>query len=175
MPATRKTPPHSRRDTTGPDPFNVDLTDAPMTQAMTALHRAACLRAYAQEIEAFCEEIILDGSELVLAEGQTLTHAMLAQGRDFGWRAQFKRLMLGKRGIDISKWNWRYRTGKDPEPETVPAYMDAKNLDALEKGLTSVIRKINAAREQRDQLYPALHERTKPAIEGEPIPTAKAS
>ncbi|QDN94910.1 hypothetical protein FNV58_00860 (plasmid) [Streptomyces sp. RLB1-9] len=173
MPAASTTRPQGGRRTSDPDPFNVDMTEVPMTPAMIALHEVGKLRARILEVDHYLEELVLDGTELTLAEGQTATHTMRAQGRGFKWRMQLNRLLKGKRGIDPAKLNWRHRT-RDLEPEEVPAYMSEEVLAAMRDLVEPLYAMIQDPSEQREELYPAIHERTKPAIEGHTI-QAKAS
>jgi hypothetical protein len=173
MPAASKTRPLGGRRTSDPDPFNVDMTEVPMTPAMTALHELGKLRAHVLLADHILEEMVLDGTEITLAEGQTATHAMRAQGRGFGWRAQLSRLFKGRRGIDPSKLNWRTRT-RDLEPEEVPDYMAPEVLEALRTLAEPLSELLQKASAQRDKQYPAIHERTKPAIEGHTV-KSKAS
>jgi hypothetical protein len=173
--ASSKTRPLGGRRTSDPDPFNVDMTEVPMTPAMTALHELGKLRAHIIQIDRVLEEFILDGTELTLAEGQTATHTMRAQGRGFKWRMQLSRLLKGRRGIDPAKLNWRTRT-RDLEPEQVPTYMQPEVLEAMRALVEPLVEVLQEPSQQREDQYPAIHERTKPAIEGHGItPKAKAS
>ncbi|MEU9405678.1 hypothetical protein AB0E08_08225 [Streptomyces sp. NPDC048281] len=165
MPAASKTPPQGGRRTSDPDPFNVDMIEVPMTPAMTSLHEVSKLRALILMADRYLEDLVLDGSELTLAEGQTATHTMRAQGRSFKWRMQFNRL-LKKRGIDPAKLNWRSRT-RDLEPEEVPAYMSPEVLAAMRSLIEPLAEVIRKSSRERDGQYPAIHERTKPRIEGD--------
>jgi hypothetical protein len=174
MSAASKTPPQGGRRTSDPDPFNVDMTEVPMTPAMIALHEVGKLRARLLQVDRFLEDLVLDGSELTLAEGQTATHTMRAQGRGFDkWRAQFNRILKSRRDIDLAKLNWRSRT-RDLEPEDVPAYMSPEVLQGMRDLVEPLYAMIQAPAEQREELYQAIHKRTKPAIEGHTI-QAKAS
>lgn len=166
MSATSKTPPQGIRRAGDPDPFNVDMTEVPMTPAMTALHEAGKLRAMILQIDKWLEDLVLDGTELTLAEGQTATHALRAQGRDFDkWRTQLLRLLKGRRDIDTSKLNWRART-RDLRPEQVPTYMSPEVLQAMRDLIEPLHEVIQDPARQREDLYPAMHDRTKAAIEG---------
>ena len=176
MPATSKPRPLGERRTSDPNPFDVDMTEVPMTPAMTALHELGKLRARILHADHILEEMVLDGTDIALAEGQTATHTMRAQGRGFDrWRAQFNRLLKSRRGIDLARLNWRTRT-KDLEPEEVPGYMSPELLADLRAHIEPLAELLQKAAQQRDEQYPAIHERTKPAIEGHNTkPKAKAS
>jgi hypothetical protein len=141
------------------------MTEVPMTPAMTALHDLGKLRALIIKIDRILEEFVLDGTELTLAEGQTATHTMRAQGRGFKWRMQLNRLLKGKRGIDPAKLNWRHRT-KDLEPEEVPSYMSPEVLEAMRNLIEPLWEMLQEPAQQREEQYPAIHARTKPRIEG---------
>lgn len=168
MPAASKTTPRPQgiRRTGDPDPFNVDMTEVPMTPAMTALHEAGKLRAWILMVDKVLEDIVLDGTELTLAEGQTATHVMRAQGRDFDkWRTQFNRLLKGRRDVDPALLNWRHRT-RELEPEPVPSYMAPEVLAAMRQLIEPLVAMLPEPAQQREEQYPALHKRTKAAIEG---------
>jgi hypothetical protein len=166
VPATRQPRPSQRREN-DPDPFNVDMTEVPMTPAMETLHQVAILRAHANAIHQFLDECVLDGTELTLAEGQTQTFVLRAQGRPFSWRSQLAKILLRRRGISVASQNWRTRT-KDLEPERVPSYMNHVTLSALRRHIEPLARAVEAASELRRNQYPAVHERAKAAIEGPP-------
>jgi hypothetical protein len=156
------------------DPFNVDMSEVPMTPAMTSLHDAAKLRQLLRIAEQFLDNCVVDGSQLTLAEGQTMYFTMRAQGRPDTWRSQLTKLLLKRRGINLSARNWRSRTNRELNPEKVPSYMNAEMFDKLRAHIEPLAQLIEGAEDLRRKQFPALQKRTKAAIEA-PLITAKAS
>jgi hypothetical protein len=179
MPAKRTSRAGERRavQETEANPFDVDLSEVPMTPAMVALHEVAKLRYLAAQAEAFLDDLVIDGSQLTLAEGQLMQNVMLAQGRPFTWRAQLKKIFERRRGIDLAVRDWRQRAAGSiglGEHQKPPAYLSDETLQGLRKCIEPLTEAVAVVKEQRKKQFPALNRRTKAVIES-PAVEAKAS
>lgn len=161
---------HPPRRTQGVNPYLVDMTEIPQTPAITAVHEIAKLAFQVSQLHESLGELVIDGTELGLAEGQMQSHVIRAQGRPFSWRSQLTRILERDRGYDSSQ-PWRERT-KDIRPEEIPSYLSPESVAAIREGVQALARVIADVEEARKREYPAVHARAKAAIEGV---SAKAS
>jgi hypothetical protein len=156
------------------DPFSVDMSEIPMTPAMVALHEAAKLRYLVRKAEQLLDDMVIDGSQLTVAEGQLMQFIMRAQGRPFTWRSQLKKLFERRRGINLSARTWRQRAAGTiglGESEEVPGYMNTETLAALREHIEPLAELVENAEALRKEQFPALQRRTKAAIEGPAVET----
>lgn len=149
MPADRATP----VDAT-PEP---DLTDVPMTPMMETLNWVGLAARDIKSALAFMDELILDASEGVWAEGQLMGHLLRAQGRKNSDRTAFA-ARLTKRGIDTGE-GWRNRTSAPVAVQEVPAYLQTPELHRIAELAEDLADAIALVGEQRKDEYPAYHER----------------
>jgi hypothetical protein len=136
-----------------------------MTPAMEALREIAQLDAIVTEAKNVLEELLTDGSQLTLAEGQIMSHVMDVQGRPFTWRTQLTKLLRNRRGINAAAQPWRTRA-RGITPEDVPDYLSPQSLAALRKHADALAKAVKTVQRSRKRQYPALQERTKALIEG---------
>lgn len=155
---------HPPRRTQGVNPHVVDMTEVPQTPAITALHEFAKLAYEVNRLHESLGELIIDATELGLAEGQMQSHVIRTQGRPFTWRSQLTRILERDRGYDSSK-PWRERT-KDINPEEVPSYLSPESAATIRESINALARVIAEVEETRKREYPAVHSRAKAAIQG---------
>lgn len=167
MAAVKRTP----RNTQDVDPFNVDLSDIPQTPVITSLHDLAKLRHQIEQIHELLDAIVLDATELALAEGQTQTSILLAKGKPFTWRSQLNKILRRDRDIDAAAQEWRERA-RDIKPQRTPSYLRPETIDTIRRKIALLHKAVSKIEEARDLEYPEVHARAKAAIEGVP---AKAS
>ena len=155
------------RRTQDVNPYLVDTAELPSTPAMETLHELAKLAHGLDEAKTLLDELVLDATVLGLAEGQTQGSVMLAQGRDFSWRAQLSKLILRERGINIAaQGHYRQRIAGSAAPGPVPAYLNEKSIEALAEHIHALKTAVAEASKARKKQAPGLFRRAKDSIEG---------
>lgn len=150
------------------NPHLADMTGVPMTPAMNSLHELAKLAYDLDVARGVVADLILDATLLSLAEGQTQRSVIIAQGREFGWRSQLRKLILRKRNINIvSQEHYRERSRTGLPPEEVPSYLSDASTSTLAAAAKMIAQTATKLEEHREKQYPAIHTCAKTAIEGE--------
>lgn len=156
------------------NPHLVDTTEIPVTPVMEGINELAKLAYDLDAIKEVIGDLLIDASVIGLAQGHNQRSVMLAQGRDFSWRAQLKKLILRERGIDITaQGHYRERAKSALNTQRIPGYLDIQHVEPLIEQILAIKTRTDEIAELRKSQAPAALREAKAAIEGSR--TAKAS
>lgn len=148
------------------DPSLVETAGISMTPALQAVHSLAKLAYDLEKARDVLDELLLDATELSLAEGHLQRTIVHLQGQNSAtWRTHFAKVLLRERGIGLRKGRREQPDSADLAPEDLPAYLDASVTESLATTVKALIEKINKVEQDREKLYPDLHTRAEAAIQ----------